>query len=307
MMIYMFKRKFLLIGLLGALLGLGQAYADDYVDFWASNSHDSCEPACCECCDNWLFNADLLYWRGMQNGQECACGPDIKNRWNLGYRIGLENDAFFDCWDVAVYWTNLHSHSHQRDNDDDHASWKLNYDTVDILFGHQFNTDCCFTYTPFVGLRGAWIDERLRAHFADCDCDDDVASGGVTDQLHKERFWGVGPEIGIKADWDIGSGFSVYGGLGVGILYGNFKINVHDVDTIPDATDSGNFCVHRNFNTCQVIADISIGVQWKFCVCDKVAVVRLGLEHHRYFNQNQIGGYGDLCLDGVSLSAGINF
>lgn len=298
--------------LLFLLVATGRIQAQDNAHAFDCNDNsltcisDPCQPVCCEPCEDWLFSADLLYWRGLQNGLECGCGPDIDNRWNLGYRIGLENDYFCDCWDAAVYWTNFHSNSHKSRSNGDNAHWKLRYNTVDILFGQKFYRDSCFSYTPFAALRGAWIDEKLTANFGPCSCDDDVTTG-ITDQSHREKFWGVGPVVGIKADWDIAPCFSVYGGVGIGLLYGKFKIKVRDTETITDPTDIESLCLDRNFHTCQVVADIAIGVQWRLCFCNKIALVRLGLEHHRYFNHNQIGGYGDLCLDGVSLSVGINF
>lgn len=291
------------------------AECQDYENLSTYQVVSPCEPVCCPPCDAWIISADLLYWRALQNGLECGCGPEIKDRWNLGYRIGLEYDFACTDWDIGAYWTHFQNSHHQGNNDRDHARWKIKYDTIDLVFGREFFNNSCVFFTPFIGLRGAFIDEKLQAHFGECGCDHknfcdsfDSNESTSTDQNHKEKFWGVGPLIGINAGWRLGCGFSLYGSLGVGFLYGHFKINVHDFQSIPDPTDDGNCCIQRSIHACQAIADASVGIQWEHCFCNNIeAILALGLEHHRYFNHNQIGGYGDLCLDGAVFSAGIKF
>jgi hypothetical protein len=274
-----------------------------------SNACTPCNdaPCCNSCCDSWVLYGDLLYWRALQGGLECGCGPEIHHRWDLGYRIGLEYDPSCYGWDISAYWTHFHNHSHQGSDDEDFAHWKLEYDAIDIRFSYEISSVYCFSFTPFVGVRGVRIHEKLKAHFGGCDCETDSEDISF-DQDHKERFWGVGPEIGLEAKWPLRCGFSLYGELGVGLLYGRNKINVHDYETIPNPTDDGACCVDREIHACDTFADFAVGIQWEKCFCNDIkAIFKLGWEHHRFYNFNQIGGYGDLCLDGAILSAGIKF
>lgn len=341
-MSYVFKRKFPFILvwvflLLGSIIGRVDA---DYMNPGLSNCGyvSPCEPVCLEsCCDEWIVNADLLYWRALQNGLGADCGSEIKDHWDLGCRVGFEYDSASTCWDVIAFWTHLHNNSSRGSHDEDRSHWKFNYDTVDVLLGRDFNCNACFSYTPYIGLRGAWIDEKLKSEFGDCFCESDSScgsscdsssgrrssssgfsgfsgdysssfGGGFNEQHLKEKFWGVGPEIGIKADWKLGCDFSLYGNIGFGFLYGQFKVKTRFHQFFSDSSDCGSCHFSRHIRACQAIADAGIGIEWKRCLCNNMeAIVRLGFEHHRYFNQNHIGGYGDLCLDGVTLSGGIKF
>lgn len=282
-------------------------FADDECCTW--------EPDCGGLCSStWTVTGDFLYWRALQNGLSSGWGPDIKDRWNPSYRVGLEYDSS-DRWDAAVYWTSYNSRStrtKKKHEDEDHVHWKLDYETIDGQILYDFYTNSCSTYTPYFGVRGAWINEKLRAHFDDEDeCDNALTAISnliTTDQNHREKFWGVGPYIGIGADWNLGSGFSIYGNIDVGLLYGKFKITVDDFLTFDEEIDTSAFCNRRHVHACQAFIDAAIGIQWETCINDCVALIlRLGAEHHRYFNHNQIGGYGDLCLDGGTLSVGLRF
>ncbi len=265
------------------------------------------EPTCCTPCGDWIVTADLLYWRALQNGLECGCAPKIKNNWDFGYRIGLEYDRVCKGWNIGTYWTHFHNNYKHKSQNDNFTHWNLKYDTIDIIFGYEVSNDSCFSYTPLIGLRAARVNENLTAHFNGCNCDS-FDSNSVTDQDHKQKFCGIGPEIGIDADYSLGCGFSLFGRVGAGILYGKFKINVHDFETIPDPTDDGACCVSKSTQACQAFVDFALGIKWEYCFCNKMALItRLGVEHHRYFNQNRIGNYGDLIFDGAFLSLGLKF
>lgn len=292
------------------LFTVSAANADDW-----SLSDDRFENGCCEVeCEpnhHLTFSGDFLYWRALQNGlDDCFCGKGTKDEWNPGYRVGLEISPICEGLDIAAYWTHFQNNSNRNSSDDDDidsfSHWKLDYDTVDLLLGYKAKTND-YNYTPYVGLRGVMIDGKLHALFASCTCADAI-SDSITEQHHKEKFWAIGPKIGVKGDYTLGCNFGLYADVAVGILYGRFKLEANDFQTIPDPTDSGATCVHRHVDACQAVVDAAVGIQWKYSFCDSVeATVKLGLEHHRYFNQTHLGGYGDLCFDGGTLSVGLQF
>ena len=143
--------------------------------------------------------------------------------------------------------------------------------------------------------------------FSNCTCRN-VISDSITEQHHKEDFKGLGPKIGVKGDYTLGCNLGLYADVAIGLIYGRFHIQVNDFETIPDPTDSSAICTNRHVNACQAVVDAAIGIQWKYSFCDGMAaLVKLGLEHHRYFNQTHLGSYGDLCFDGATLSLGLQF
>jgi len=115
----------------------------------------------------------------------------------------------------------------------------------------------------------------------------------------------VGPLVGVEGDWKLGCGFSVYANASFAILYGNFRVHF---DQSQEFVDGGEYCeIKRRLHACQGVVDAGLGIRWETCVCKTNVWFQLGLEHHRYFNQNRFGNYGDLCLDGGNLSAGFAF
>ncbi len=288
-----------------SLFSINAANAEE----WSYSENLCCDTGCVPN-HHLTFSGDFLYWRVLQNGlDDCFCGKGTKDQWNPGYRVGLEISPLCEGVDIGAYWTHFKNNSKRNNSDDDidgFSHWKLDYDTIDLLLGYKVNKDD-YDYTPYCGLRGVMIDGKLNALFANCTCES-VISDSITEQHHKEKFWALGPKIGVKGDYNLGCNFGLYADFAVGILYGRFKLEANDFQLIPDPTDSGATCVHRHVDACQAVIDAAVGIQWKYSFCDSMeAIVKLGLEHHRYFNQTHLGGYGDLCFDGATVSVGLQF
>lgn len=254
-------------------------------------------------------------------------GEDPQFNWDPGFRIGAGYE--FGCGlDVAVFWTHFHSKSSRNRGDsygyghERSIHWKLDFDVVDILVGRGFDVGSCFSLRPFGGLRGARIDQKLRTHFSDrndvfvdslstyYDYDSPAYSyltheNGKSKAHGKERFLGIGPVIGLEGDWNLGCGFSVYANISAAVLYGRFHVRSHESDKFDGGEDSCD--VHRRLSACQGVVDAGLGIRWLTCFCSNEVWFQLGLEHHSYFNQNRLGCYGDLCLDGANFSAGFAF
>ncbi len=271
-------------------------------------------------CNNWLFSVDALYWRTLQNGISCNCGCGIKNHeWRPGYRIGTENAFASSCWDAAIYWTHLDAHTHQGHKENDSSSssgsskgsfgeWKLNFETIDATIGRDFIVYSCATIRPFVGLRGAWIDEKICAHLESSQISNLQETFITTQQHNRVNFWGVGPQLGLELDWTLCNGFGIYGSISAGILYGDFNVKSKTTETFSNPTEVFFCKEHRHNQACQAVADAAIGVSWQHCYCNNVKLrLRLGWEHHQYFDHSRFGSYGDLYLDGVAFATGISF
>lgn len=305
----------------------------------------SCAPACY---GKGFISADLLYWRAFEDGlDECVPNKvvdyissdgdiisrfkgkdeDLHFNWDAGFRLGTGYE--FACgWDIAAFWTHFHSHSsrHQRDDyefrNEHELRWKLDFEVVDLIGARKFDLGSCFTLSPFGGLRGARIEQKLHSNSisrSDSYCESSSAifysnlnssryssSNFPTFSSHsKQKFWGIGPLIGVEADWNLGCGLSLYANASVAFLYGHFHVRLNESD---EFIDGANFCkIHRNLYACQTVLDAELGIRWQTCVYGGIVWLQLGLEHHSYFNQNRFGDYGNLCLAGANFSAGIAF
>jgi len=373
-MTYIHKRIHVaIIALLIALTGQANAASNSYIGEECGDPC-YCEPACC---GKGFVSADLLYWRAFQGGLDncfpienidyVSSGGNVVSKfkgegkdpdfdWQAGFRVGLGYE-FGNGWDVGVFWTHFHSNSKENEGDQLRLRWKLDFEVLDIVAGRAFDVGSCFVVRPFVGLRGARIEQKVRLNskggresesfsspsssysssdsyydsyygsyyssyidsFAesyvnsssatfseDFNFSDYSSSAFPTSSAHgKNKLLGIGPLIGVEGDWKLGCGFSLYANASFAVLYGNFRVHFNQAE---EFVDGGDFChIKRKLNACQAVVDAGFGIRWETCFCDNIVWLQLGLEHHRYFNQNRFGDYGDLCLDGANFSAGFAF
>lgn len=269
---------------------------------------------CCQqtCWGNLSISGEFLYWRAFQSGLDICVprrvsdritpsghvtstfsgkGHDLDFRWDPGYRVGVRYGFACNEWDIAASWTHFHSHA----NGSGHRHWNINFDVIDVTTGYEPEMGLCFDIRPFIGLRGAQIDQKLHA--------------GHRDESHKHlkaEFEGLGPLLGLGVDWEIGCNFSLYASASVAWLYGNFHVKSFERDRFVDAVNICKLRKHLDANIAG--ADATIGIRWQRCFCkNKQFYLQLGLEHHRYFNFNRIGCYGDLSFDGVNAGLGLGF
>ena len=286
---------------------------------FGGSCEESCPVSCCsDSCGRFFLDAGLLYLRAYEGGLANVCDSThtwdsdestlvisrLKGRshdpdfdWNLGFRVGAGYEMP-DCnCGVGAFWTHYHSHNHGHSHDNG-SSWKLDFDVVDLLYSCPFDCSSCFTFTPYGGIRFANIDQKLHSRFLSTHNGDSIHSRGDL----KEEFVGIGPMFGIDGSWGIGCGLSLYGNISAAALYGRFHVKADR--TVDFHTGTNYSRLRKHICASQLALDTGFGVRWRTCFCcDKVLVLQLGLEQHRYFNLNQFCGYGDLSLDGVSLSA----
>ena len=305
-------------------ISYGYGDADNVSECEESENCSLCET---EGCGRGFISAEVLYWRAFESGLDTCISVRVSDtinsndivvsrssgkgrephfKWNPGFRLGAGYEFACNGWDIAAIWTHFHSHSHDSRNFGGTLRWNLDFDVIDIVAGYNYDIGPCFILRPFVGIRGAKIDQHLRSDFfrsISLSSDDDLFE---SDKKNKENFEGIGPLIGLEADWDIGCNFSLYASGSVSWLYGNFHITRHEYDKFVHAISS---CKERkHLDASLAAADAAVGIRWQTCFCtDMQLILQLGLEHHRYFDYNRLGDYGDLSFDGVNFSAGIGF
>ena len=315
------KKLYVAITLL-SVMSVGHVFAD-YRNSLSCGENEDCNP-CQPTCSRAYIGAELLYWRAFQNGLDICVPTDVSDtvtdgevistfrgeghepnfEWHPGFRInvGFEMPSC-NKWDIATTWTHFHSHVHGSHHGD-RPHWNINLDVVDVVAGYRLDLGDCFTVRPFAGLRVARIDQKIHiVDFADGTDFGDLISEDVN---NKERFRGIGPLLGLEANWNMGCNFSLYANASISWLYGKFHVRQTEFE---DVVGASNFCeVEKHLNGTQAIADVGLGIRWQTCFCmNTQLIIQLGLEHHRYFDHNRIGCYGDLSFDGLNLGAGLAF
>jgi len=290
-----------------------------------------CDSSNCDTRDCKIgFYGELLYWRPELCGLESAFGDttisttvsesaittttvtekdkEPHSKWNTGYRVGA--DVIFNCFDIELQWTHFDGHAKFSENTQ-FGKWKIKYDAIDLTFGRYFNAASCIYLKPFIGVRGLRVHQKLKSHLETLFTSSLIGNNTVlTDKDDKEDFRGVGPQIGLYADWYLGCNFSIYGSFAVVSYYGEVKGKNHDTDTF---TSTVSVCDGKRdscFNN--IGTDLALGVRWEtrstcFCGCDVNLMLKLGVEQHRIYDFSDLGSDGNLSLDGGVFAAGVNF
>jgi hypothetical protein len=228
------------------------------------------------------------------------------SKWSPGFRIGA--DVEVDYFDLEAYWTHFNGRADFSEGLQ-HGHWKIDYDTVDLTIGHTWAAAPCFFVRPFIGVRAAHIHQKLKSHLETVFTSIIGNNTVYTNKNDKEKFWGVGPEIGLDADWYLGCGFSLYGSIDIVSYYGEVKGRNYDVDTFTSTVSVSNGRRKHCFNTFGT--DAVIGIRWDksvcLCGCEADFFAKLGAEQHRIYDFSDLGSDGALSLDGGIFGVGINF
>lgn len=267
----------------------------------------------------------------------------IGYEWSPGYRLGFDWATNHDNWDLYFTYTHFRNHSDAK-TDADHnafgkglssvqnliggapfttlgemkAQWTLDYNVVDFECGYSFYLRKTFCVRPQIGLRGAWIDQDF--HVKGEGALTTVAGGAFnfTTPIHfkgDNDFWGVGPRMGVRADWHFGPGFSFFGNFSGAYLYGR----MHSVSTQKAVRVGSGLQVteksHDRFTDLFPTIHYCTGIAWGTCFNANRTYFGLNLawESNYWWDQMDINNTHDLfqnmplTLAGLTLRAKLAF
>jgi hypothetical protein len=287
--------------------------------------------SCCE--QGWghfKVCAEALYWRPYISGLELSFGRgtlDVSNvggidyfisneldidphfDWDWGYRIG--GIYQFDCspLEIGVLWTHFDGQGERRESGN-FGKVKVKLNQLDLVFAYNKQDGCSsFSLKPFIGVRAARIKENIDAFVITY-----ITLPAPATELRtfddNQKYRGIGPLLGVQGEWDLGCGFGLYGNAAGSLLYGlyRFQFNGTDIFSAP-ISDSFIGFNKRRVHGFDWNVDLALGFYWNTCLCDDVSLnLKLGFEHHQFFNHNRVSVYrGDLCFDGAVFAVGLSF
>ncbi len=276
----------------------------------------------------FVARADYLYWRADEEGVEYGSVTKIapipsdnsshlkspKVQWNSGFRLGM-GYTFVDqdYWNLAALWT--HFFTHQSDSkafsgngeagsffvpawgtallgtaaDRAWVKWNLNYNVYDLNLARNYfvlNTLCV---QPFVGLRGATIQQRYHASYNAIPNPGTSARIPTSFKAHTD-FWGVGAHLGTALKWQMNRSFSFLGNVGTSLLYGDFKIREKYQSILRTNGVTTLFPFQEHLTTGAFNVDAMLGLQWeKFFNQNKYRLsFTAGYEWSEWFSQNRM-------------------
>lgn len=158
--------------------------------------------------------------------------PNPESEW--GYRVGLGYIFPSHDYDLrANYWQvradnnnhfmqdvgNVHLNSPQKSHYD--------FQAADFTLGQYFDPCDCFDLRIGYGVAYAKIDQHADTQIAATVGDAPVAA--VQDSF-KNKFEGIGPKLSLDGIWDLNHSFSLVGGIGASLLFGESKA-IYDANT----------------------------------------------------------------------------
>ncbi len=202
-----------------------------------------------------LLQIDYLFWKPYQEDinfvLESTIAPGTDTILNIKYhpksphfnlssgvRVALGGYTS-DNWDVKLQGTYVPSHSSKHVDADAvgvfsdtldpsffpitageqgteaTAHWKLHFGLLDLTLGRETGLTKKFYVHPFIGIRGAWIHERMKGFFR----------GNLpidSDYKYTNNVWGIGPRAGMHSSYYFAKNWSFQGGLSGSFILGNF-------------------------------------------------------------------------------------
>jgi hypothetical protein len=270
--------------------------------------------------------------------------------WNLGCRVGVGYNTPHDGWDLAATWLHFNTDADERGRAHDNevlwptlthpdegiggqppigsgsfqktkAHWAMNLNQIDLDLGREYYVSKWLTLRPHVGLRTAWLHQKLKVHYNRLSNQVGSFASGMDDHIEmRTDFWGLGLETGLNTQWGLGGGWSIYGDASFALLYGFHQPDRED--QVRASTEFEWVDLKWSFRTTRAVADLQLGLRWDSWTDDERVHFRIqaGWEHHVYFSQNQfirfvdneaignfLGNQGDLTLQGWTLAARLDF
>lgn len=235
---------------------------------------------------------------------------DIHYSWDWGLNVQAGYNMNHDMWDVKVgynYFNQSSNHKQSAGLNDTIvpigvssaivsgaansftscstavSQYSVCFNLVDLQIGRAYFLSEMLSFRPMLGLASKWIDQEQKSQY----------SGGTQVGLNTvhannhNKFWGIGPEIGLTGKWYIGEGFHFFGDTNASLLYGTFDVKHKEY-----LSGSSNNVMKVGGNTHKIVptAQAILGLGYDVYVENNTHFfsIRLGWNLQYYWSQNQM-------------------
>lgn len=256
----------------------------------------------CYCKDHFIVFADFLYW----NADEEQCinyafenvNPNFLNNGSVinvdtdsdpGFRFGIGWNLPYDGWDLTGAWTYYHNSSkssvtsptnadqlglqtlllftNQSNVSYASATWKMNFNAMNIDLGRAFYVSNALALRPYFGSETTWINRWLAVNYGPTD--PAVALPNTPGKYRgRANWWGTGPKVGMNSKWYLAcTNFHMMSNFGLSLLYGK-----GNTTAMTNQADSGvlNAQGVDLKETCWTVVphmQLLVGLGWESCFC----------------------------------------
>lgn len=289
--------------------------------------------------DGWSAFSDIFYWQASEESASVWATSGSKPTTDTteltpenidfspdyGFRVGLMYEPTNSFFDTKLYLTSYSTKTNDNIPVGDqvifpeffsgflsgnfffgaNTNWEIGLNELDLEISHAFKPTNSFTLRPSIGIKGAIIDQTINADWN--------AIFYTSTEKVENNFNGIGPSIGLDADWNFYKNFSLDGNLSIALLYGNWDItdNYQRPSALlglvtPTTINTGT----TNSQLGVPMYDYFLGLKWEHHAKSQIAL-KLGYEMQQWDDQlrittfEQLPVHGDLTLQGVTCGISI--
>lgn len=294
----------------------------------------------------FFTQAEILYWQAdgeglsyavegssVQNLSGGAVAKNLEFEWDVGFNVGLGYRLPHDRWNMLLQWTSFQTHADAQKNakaeqiffplwltpSAEHglfatwvkAHWRLHLGLVDLLLSRSFEPTQTLTLTPQFGVRWGSARQKFNPEYRAGNLPD----GGEVVLSMKNKFWGMGPYVGFRCDYELTKGFTLFARGAFSLLCGEFYLHQSE-------KEENLLRLHSIYRASSVVLDGSVGLRWLHFLRGRLKRfnVELAWDQWVLFSQNQllrfvnhtglgivIANQGNLSIAGVHVNAGFDF
>lgn len=285
--------------------------------------------------DDW---AQLITAAGSQQSAQLV---DVPFTWGPGLRVGGLYQSPDQTWRANLYATLYHTTGTQTASGRvysallgnfyagntnglkfgpyyDFASmrWEFAFDNIDLELSRLFSISDNFHFSPYIGLKTAFIDQSMLTHWVtphSPNTPPNTYTFTSSNENLKNNYWGIGPALGINAQYDFMNTsayqFGLVADVSASVMYGHWTFSdvfvTNDHQTVNVNTDpiTGGSTMWRG----------QVGLSGAFNTKAAKYTARLIYETQTWFNQLQyysysMGHLNDLMsLHGGDFELGVAF
>jgi hypothetical protein len=228
--------------------------------------------------DGKVITFDSKYKAGFSAGFVLNTPND---HWNLTgnylWFLGTEHENkdetsyFSPIFNLVPYDLNMNSF---------YSDWRLQINVADLNLSRAYYSGTNLTFEPLLGLKVAVIQDDFKL-VANVSGESLLSQEGKTESFS----WGVGPKLGVKGNWLLGAGFSLFGDISSALLYTTYTdLGVTYLNSIGIKSLAKN----DNAQLIQPIIDTSVGINLGTYAWQNSFFINLDVSYNLavFFSQN---------------------
>ncbi len=187
------------------------------------------------------------------------------------------------------------------------SKWQYGLDFLDVTASRPFYQGRNVTVTPYAGVRGALIRQRMKVTL-----NESTGLSGITPpsspiaSTNKSSSWGLGPRVGFDGTCLLPMGFRFEGDFAANLLFTRYTTISHKEDAASTTFNPGPYITRwHGYNCLRPIAEVGLGFGWgRYLACKNYHIDFSALyDFTLLWEQNVIRMLLDRTLTGTSPSA----